>query len=102
MLGLAESRESRASYARRHGVSVGSLMRWAAQAEVAKAESRGMQFVEVEVPARPDAGRQGPKERAWWLRNSYCLEGRAFGSLAGREHADFHPEPTGVFGGGTL
>jgi len=34
-------------------------MRWAAQAEAAKAGSRGMQFVEVEMPARPDTGREG-------------------------------------------
>ena len=48
--GWAGSGESRASYARRHGVSVGSLVRWEAELGAAGAEG-GVRFVEVEVPA---------------------------------------------------
>lgn len=51
VLGWAESGESRVSYARRHGVSVGSLARWEAELESTKAHGKGMRFVEVEVPA---------------------------------------------------
>ena len=84
VLGWAESGESRASYARRHGVSVGSLMRWAAQGEAAKAGSRGMQFVEVEVPARPEAETQGA-ERAGLVVAELLLPGGARVRFFGRE-----------------
>jgi hypothetical protein len=57
--GCVESEESRASYARRHGVSVGSLARWEADLGSAKASETGMRFVEVELPANPAAGGQG-------------------------------------------
>jgi hypothetical protein len=57
--GCVESGESRASYAKRHRVSVGSLARWAADLESAKAGEAGMHFVEVELPAKPAAGGQG-------------------------------------------
>lgn len=86
VLGLAESGESRASYARRHGVSVGSLMRWAAQAEAAKAGSRGMQFVEVEMPARPAPERPGA-ETAGLVVAELLLPGGARVRFFGREGA---------------
>ena len=60
--GCVESGESRASYARRQGVSVGSLARWEAELGSAGADEAGMRFVEVEVPAIPATGRPGPEE----------------------------------------
>ncbi|MFN0127299.1 MAG: IS66 family insertion sequence element accessory protein TnpA [Verrucomicrobiales bacterium] len=50
--GWVESGESRASYAKRHGISAGSLARW--EAELGPAvEGGGVRFVEVEVPSMP-------------------------------------------------
>lgn len=46
--GYLESGESRASYAKRQGVSVGSLARWEAELELAGGGQAGMRFVEVE------------------------------------------------------
>lgn len=51
--GYVGSGESRASYAKGHGVSVGSLARWEAELELARGSEAGMRFVEVEVPAKP-------------------------------------------------
>jgi transposase-like protein len=57
--GWAESRESRAAYARRHGVSVGSLARWEADLGSGRADDSAMRFVEVDLPAQT-VGRQDP------------------------------------------
>ena len=84
--GWAESGESRASYARRHGVSVGSLMRWAAESEAAKEGRRGMQFVEVEVPAQLDTGRQ-EAEGAGMVVAELLLPGGVRVRFFGREGA---------------
>jgi hypothetical protein len=62
MSGCAESGESRASYAKRQGVSVGSLARWEAELGSVGADKAGMRFVEVEVPAEPAGGRQGSED----------------------------------------
>lgn len=52
--GWAQSGESRVSYAKRHGISVGSLACW--EAELGPAvEGGGVRFVEVEVPSMPAA-----------------------------------------------
>jgi len=53
--GWLESGESRAVYAKRHGVSVGSLTRW--EAELVSKQGEAMRFVEVEVPRRPEVER---------------------------------------------
>lgn len=64
--GWAGSGESRAAYARRHGVSVGSLVRWEAELGAAEAEAEGgVRFVEVEVPAPSAARRPGPEPEGW-------------------------------------
>ncbi|MFN0130181.1 MAG: transposase [Verrucomicrobiales bacterium] len=47
--GWAESGQSRSSYAKRHGVSVGSLARWEAELGSAGVVGGGMRFVEVDV-----------------------------------------------------
>lgn len=86
VLGWAESGESRASYARRHGVSVGSLMRWAAQAEAAKGVGSAMQFVEVEVPAELEAESRGA-EAAGLVVAELLLPGGARVRFFGREGA---------------
>lgn len=57
-----ESGESRASYAKRHGVSVGSLARWEAELGSAGAGEAGMRFVEVEMPAESAGGRHEPDD----------------------------------------
>jgi hypothetical protein len=65
MSGWAESNESRASYARRHGISAGSLARW--EAELGPAvEGGGVRFVEVELPASVPG----------WLGSSWVPGGR--------------------------
>jgi len=48
--GWAESGESRVAYAKRHGISAGSLARWAAGLGPG-VEDGGVRFVEVEVPS---------------------------------------------------
>jgi transposase-like protein len=58
--GMAESGESRASYAKRHGVSVGSLARWEAELGSVGAVGAGMRFVEVEVPSMAAAAQPKP------------------------------------------
>jgi transposase-like protein len=60
--GCAESGESRASYAKRQGVSIGSLSRWEAELGSAGPDKAGMRFVEVEVPAEPAGGRHKPED----------------------------------------
>jgi transposase-like protein len=60
--GCAESGESRASYAKRHRVSVGSLARWESELGSAGAAKAEMRFVEVEVPAEPAGGRHKPED----------------------------------------
>jgi transposase-like protein len=60
--GYVGSGESRASYAKRQGVSVGSLSRWEAELESAGPDGAGMRFVEVEVPAMPAQGRPVPEQ----------------------------------------
>ena len=62
---MAESGESRASYAKRHGVSVGSLARWEAELGAGGAVGGGMRFVEVEVPSMATAAQ--PKSVATGL-----------------------------------
>lgn len=57
--GWVESVESRAAYARRHGVSALSLARWEKERRGQAARPGAMSFVEVEVPARTVIG---PKE----------------------------------------
>ncbi len=59
--GWAESGESRAVYARRHGVSVGSLARWEADPGSGRADDSVMRFVEVDLPAMQTVGRQDLK-----------------------------------------
>lgn len=56
--GLVESRESRAAYARRHGVSVGSLARWEAELGSGSSDDSGVRFVEVELPAMQSVDRR--------------------------------------------
>ena len=56
--GWAGSGESRAAYARRHGVSVGSLARWEADLGSGRADDSAMRFVEVDLPAMQTVGRQ--------------------------------------------
>lgn len=69
--GWAGSGESWASYARRHGVSVGSLVRWEAELGAAEAEAEGgVRVVEVEVPAPSAARRPAPLQ---WDR--FCFHG---------------------------
>ena len=81
MSGCAESGESRASYAKRHGVSVGSLARW--EAELGPAvEGGGVRFVEVEVPSMPAAEGSKPVVVA-----ELVLPGRACVRFFSREGA---------------
>lgn len=82
--GWAQSGESRASYAKRQGVSVGSLARW--EAELGPAvEGGGLRFVEVEVPSMPAAAQ--PKPVAAGLVAEPVLPGGACVRFFSREGA---------------
>ncbi len=50
LAGWVESAESRAAYARRHGVSTLSLARWEKERRGEAVGPKAMSFVEVEVP----------------------------------------------------
>jgi hypothetical protein len=60
--GCPESVESRTSYARRHGVPIGSLARWEAERQPGKDHARKVCF--VEVTARAMATTERPKPAA--------------------------------------
>lgn len=62
--GWVKSEESRAAYARRHGVSALSLARWEKELRGQAAGPGAMSFVEVEVPARAVIASERERDRA--------------------------------------